>query len=302
MSINPQRTSRIFEENIKHDESLREENHLLKLTLIAASVLIVAAIVFFYYYPQTDYEKGMNYLQEKKYEQAKAEFESVDPDDNNYTMAHSKINYIKGKISYENGDQTKALLFLKKVEPSDEYFEESKLIVEKIYLGNNIDRLETLKDNVDEIKDTVIIEKEVLREEKDLLNKSEAEPSSKNNSVKLPPVIIELYNDFENNFRAAENLPAEKIKNHLYMMDSMYISYTRTEIYKETDPYLRQVNNTAALWMQNRLAFLSKSVDIQNTVNPNNTRDKKASLAKNELTSLKKEGDSLYSKLQKLIK
>ena len=86
------------------------------------------------------------------------------------------------------------------------------------------------------------------------------------------------------------------------MMDSMYISYTRTEIYKETDPYLRQVNNTAALWMQNRLAFLSKSVDIQNTVNPNNTRDKKASLAKNELTSLKKEGDSLYSKLQKLIK
>ena len=54
--------------------------------------------------------------------------------------------------------------------------------------------------------------------------------------------------------------------------------------------------------MQNRLAFLSKSVDIQNTVNPNNTRDKKASLAKNELTSLKKEGDSLYSKLQKLIK
>ena len=41
---------------------------------------------------------------------------------------------------------------------------------------------------------------------------------------------------------------------------------------------------------------------FKNTVNPNNTRDKKASLAKNELTSLKKEGDSLYSKLQKLIK
>lgn len=70
---------------------------------------------------QSNYEKGVGLLKEKKYEMALEKFKDISQNDDNYSRSLSKIKYIVGLRYYEESDFDKALSSLSGVSNRDEY-------------------------------------------------------------------------------------------------------------------------------------------------------------------------------------
>ncbi|MEO8447071.1 MAG: hypothetical protein ABI528_06225, partial [bacterium] len=74
----------------------------------------------------------------------------------------------------------------------------------------------------------------------------------------------------------------------LIVMDSLYNNFTANDL-KETDPTLIEINKNISMWMQNRIELINKQ--LSGIAESNN----------NSLRLLKTEGDSAYSRLQRLL-
>ena len=148
-------------QNTYSDDLNRKKNKsYVPLAIISFFLLFIvtAAVLWYVFAWKSDYEKGTNYLREKQFTEALFEFQKVSPADKDFNNAQSKIYYINGLRSFEEGKNPEAIVFLSKVITNDEYYHDAQLMIEKINDlnsgGNLLAQIDSLKKN----KDTVIIQ------------------------------------------------------------------------------------------------------------------------------------------------
>lgn len=282
-SYNSPKYKPALDETIRENEVLENQNLLYKSLFSVIGILIVAfALYFILYGNDTHYEKGFEYTRNKQYSEAIIEFQKVEPDDKDFSKAQSKINYVNGVMASEKGLKSEALLFLSKVDPSDEYYAQSRLLIANINSSNKKADLEILSEKVNNIKDTVIIKN--ITEEASQETASDA-ATSLTNSIPFQKLIPA----FEKQYNLAENSSVEKKNNYLIQMDSLYSEFAGYDISKETNSLLLEITKTTLMWMQIRIELINKQLS---SVSESDFR---------ALQSIKKEGDSTYLKLQKLL-
>jgi hypothetical protein len=116
------------------------------ITILGVSVVILIT-------RSTDYEHGVNYLRDNDLNSALIEFKKVQTDDRNYEMAQSKINYINGVIEYDNSNLVSAQSYLSQVEENDEFYNESRLMLERIKASQKTADLNSLIEKVKKVRD-----------------------------------------------------------------------------------------------------------------------------------------------------
>ncbi|RPI17372.1 MAG: hypothetical protein EHM58_09460 [Ignavibacteriae bacterium] len=261
-------------------------NTALYIALAVLGLLLVILIAYLALSRESKYETGMEYLQAKDYNSALAEFQDISPKDNDFRRAQNKINYIYGVKSFNDGNFDEAKIYLTKVEPSDEYYNESKLMLEKIASNVREDELQTQLSEAKNKKDTVIIK--------------EKEPANTggNTPIEKPPVkntdeeiskkyitqVESLINKFQTTYQSSENASVESKRNYVSNMSSIMsqlnsLSYNANE----KNALVIDLKSTAARWMSKRIEFINKLIS-ENSVGVTNTT-----------RSSKEEGDKLYN-------
>jgi hypothetical protein len=92
---------------------------------------------------KNEYDKGTQFLVDKKYDLALAEFEKIQSSDENYKRAQSKISYINGLNAYNKNKFDEAKVFLDKVDSYDENYNEVKVMLDKIASEEKSKKLES---------------------------------------------------------------------------------------------------------------------------------------------------------------
>ncbi|MDQ3193377.1 MAG: hypothetical protein M3P82_00115 [Bacteroidota bacterium] len=94
------------------NDALPERNKTFTYWLAVLGALLLAVILYFALSGESDYEKGVKYLNQKQYSEALVEFQNVDPGEKEFRMAQSKINYINGLRSYNDNMYPQAKTYL----------------------------------------------------------------------------------------------------------------------------------------------------------------------------------------------
>jgi len=95
-------------------------------------VIIIVILVYLIFYNNSNYENGNKYLIEKRYDLALIEFNKIDSNSVEYDKSISKINYINGLISFNNGKYEEALSYFKLVDKNDELSGDVSLFIENL--------------------------------------------------------------------------------------------------------------------------------------------------------------------------
>ncbi|MBK8551992.1 MAG: hypothetical protein IPL53_13375 [Ignavibacteria bacterium] len=285
---NTQRNPR-HDDSARKNESLGNQNTNLKIILSGLGLLILMVVLYFALSGESDYEKGVKYLNEKQYSQALVEFQKVDTNEKDFKLAQSKINYINGLNASTQGLNPQALMFLSKVDPADEYYNESRLMIEKINLANRRVDLENLSEKVNQTNDTLVIIDKTGDGSTDSESQTKAETSLTKNEKPLPKLFQKSVTEFEKQFRLGETASADNKKKYLLILDSLYNEFSGYEITKNSDQSVAEVNKAVSDWMQIRLDFLNTQIAGNAE---NNT---------NSLRQVKEEGDKAYFKIQNLL-
>lgn len=247
-------------DSLQKDESLRNQNTYLKYTLTGLGLLILAVILYFAFSGESDYERGVKYLNEKQYSQALIEFQKVDTDDKDFKSAQSKINYMNGLNASKQGLNSQALMFLSKVDPADEYYNESRLMIEKINLVNRRIDLENLSEKINQTKDTLVIIDKTGEALNETGSQSTAETSLTNNKKTLPYSIQNSITEFEKQFRLSEKASADNKKKYLPVLDSLHKEFSGYKLTESSDPSVTEINDAVSAWMKSRLDYISKQI------------------------------------------
>lgn len=118
------------EVDLSQSKKLRQNPLKGKFVLITAlSVIILTISVVLFYTLRTGYGKGISLLKEGRYELAKAEFQKVKQQDDNYHLALSKIKYCEGMSSYNRKEYVESYYYLKGVSPKDEFFSQASSVL-----------------------------------------------------------------------------------------------------------------------------------------------------------------------------
>lgn len=268
---------------------LDDNNKLLKTILTVVGISTVIVLLFFLINRDSDYEKGMSLLNNKNYSEALFEFQKVGPDKEEFVMAQSKINYINGITALNEGRKSEALMLLAKVEKSDQYYRETKVLIEKINnektrvdleslsqkINLQVDKLETVKNSIDSAAVQV--------------NEAESKTNLTDNNINSYKPLQNLISQFEYQYKAAETPGSITKKENLRIMDSLYVYQVNSNLTRKGDAALIEIKRTAESWMRMR-------IDLVNELIRNNSEDTKT------IVMIKEEGDKLYSKLLTLLK
>lgn len=268
---------------------LDDNNKLLKTILTVVGISAVIVLLFFLINRDSDYEKGMSLLNNKNYSEALFEFQKVGPDKEEFVMAQSKINYINGITALNEGRKSEALMLLAKVEKSDQYYRETKVLIEKINnektrvdleslsqkINLQVDKLETVKNSIDSAAVQV--------------NEAESKTNLTDNNINSYKPLQNLISQFEYQYKAAETPGSITKKENLRIMDSLYVYQVNSNLTRKGDAALIEIKRTAESWMRMR-------IDLVNELIRNNSEDTKT------IVMIKEEGDKLYSKLLTLLK
>ena len=231
----------------------------------------------------------MSLLNNKNYSEALFEFQKVGPDKEEFVMAQSKINYINGITALNEGRKSEALMLLAKVEKSDQYYRETKVLIEKINnektrvdleslsqkINLQVDKLETVKNSIDSAAVQV--------------NEAESKTNLTDNNINSYKPLQNLISQFEYQYKAAETPGSITKKENLRIMDSLYVYQVNSNLTRKGDAALIEIKRTAESWMRMR-------IDLVNELIRNNSEDTKT------IVMIKEEGDKLYSKLLTLLK
>lgn len=247
--------------------------------------IITGAIIWYMSFKESDYEKGTNFLKDKKFTEALYEFQRVGPDDKNFSNAQSKINYINGLISFNEDKKPEAIVFLSKVRTDDEYYHDAQLMLGKLNeagIGNDLQsQIDALKNK----KDTVIIRKEVTgtpgRE------KDPVDPSIKADQEISRKFVSDAENSisrFENLYQTARSAPLTTKSDYGKSMESVnkeFINLKYPAVNKNAGAV--ELKRLAGEWMNKRIAFIHQLISEKSVSETITSR------------SLKEEGDRLYT-------
>ncbi|MCX6157141.1 MAG: hypothetical protein NTY74_04080 [Ignavibacteriae bacterium] len=105
---------------------------LFTLALFISLLLFIGCKLFSLFGFKSNYEKGVELINEKKYELALKEFNKLDSTNNNYSNAKSKIFYINGVLNYNDNNFIDAFNNFSKVYKEDEFYKDSKSLIDSI--------------------------------------------------------------------------------------------------------------------------------------------------------------------------
>jgi hypothetical protein len=262
-------------------------------TFLYFGIAIIAAIVIvliFVMGKDSHYEKGNQYLKEKRYTEALSEYQNVYADEKDFRMAQSKINYINGLNAYNSGMFPAAAMYLSKVATDDEYYHDSQLMLQKITEVTEENKLKAQIDSLKNKKDTIIVKQQITTSEGGKTKEKEPPASAELNKrffIKLDKII----GTFESHYQSAATAQVSSKKDYLEKMESVRRDLVNSvNDAGEKDPELSQLKSDINTWIDKRIAYINKLI-AENSVSATSTS-----------RSLKEEGDKLYFRVTSLQK
>ncbi len=267
-------------ENPTNPEIKKNKN----VIIYVLSAVVVVAVVLLYLLGGTGshYDKGNNFLREKKFNEAVSEFQKVGTSDKNFSLAQSKINYINGLNAFNDKLFPQALVYLSKVNSDDEYYHDSQLMIQKINEPTNQNDLQSQIDSLKRKKDTVIVKHEIETKEKGKKTETLTDQEiSKRYVQKLEGIISK----FEAGYQSAAVAPVPAKKEYLSNMESTKKQFINQPYEpKEKDAEINLLKTDISIWMDKRIAFINQLI-AENSIGVNTDIARR----------LKEEGDKTYS-------
>lgn len=137
----------------KRDDKPIVSNSVIYWVIGCVFTIILASVIIIILTRSSEYENGIRFLHANDLNSARAEFLKIAQDNNTYEMAQSKINYIDGLIAYNKNDLEASKNYLVKVDESDEYYPDAKLMLDRIAITSKTNDLNTLREKVNKVKD-----------------------------------------------------------------------------------------------------------------------------------------------------
>jgi hypothetical protein len=272
-----------------HNSNRKDTNRTNVILFSIAGVLLLAIIIIFVAFAgDSDYEEGNEYLRNKQYNEALAYYQKVDADDKEFRLAQSRINYIYGIRAYESGNMDEARVYLVKVDPSDEYYQAAKLMLDRLAAKNTDTKNEGTAGEIR--KDTVIVrEQTIIERDKKEKEEKEKDPPKGNDealSKKYISGVQSNINSFQNLYQSAYTADVQtkrKISQTLSSASSKFdaLQYTASQ----KDEKILELKRLVDMWMDKRIAFINQLI-TENSINEQNTS-----------RGIKEEGDKLYNML-----
>lgn len=128
------------------------------MSIIIVLILVIVGMLWMMYFNVSDYDRGMDFLLKRNYDQALIYFQKVPQGKSEFATAQSKINYIDGLKLYNVNDYAGAKQFLMKVNPNDEYYNEVKLMLDKV---TEVERAEQLKMHLEQDERQQILDAQI---------------------------------------------------------------------------------------------------------------------------------------------
>lgn len=272
-----------------YSDDLNRKKNKSSIPLIIISFLLLfivtGAVLWYTFLWKSDYEKGTNFLREKKYTEALYEFQRVSPGDKDFNNAQSKIYYINGLRSYNEGRNPEAIVFLSKVITNDEYYHDAQLMLEKINDvnsgGNLLAQIDSLKKN----KDTVIIQKQTI-----IKNGKAEEPVDPQKQADIEQSrdylsrLSSSISRFEGVYQSARTAPLNTKSDYSKSMESLDKESSNLKYSAgNKDQGVLELKQLTSQWMDKRIAFIRQLIaekSVSETVQSRSTKE---------------EGDRLYS-------
>ncbi len=272
---------------IEDDKSRKANKNNTYIMVISFLLLFMAAgIVFWFIYTaKSDYEKGNNYLKDKKFTEALYEFQKVSPDRKDFLNAQSKINYINGLTLFNEGKNPESVTYLSKVRSDDEYFHDSQLMLEKMNGAKTGIDLQSLVDSLKSRKDTVIVKTETTINQGRI--KEPADPQVQIDLEYSRKYVSELSSSisrFESLYQTASTAPLNTKGDYSKSMESLDKEFKTLKypaVNKDTG--IIELKNSAVEWMNKRISYIRQLISERSVSETNISRP------------VKEEGDRLYS-------
>ena len=173
------------------------------ITIIVILFLSLCVLGYFLLFDKSNYDSGLEYLADKKYEQALIEFQQIPPTSDKYIFAQSKVNYINGLKLFNEKQYEQSKIFLDKVELNDEYFNEVKFMLEKI---EEDEKSRLLESQLREDEQQKILEAQLETEQK--IKDQEA-------GKKYLKELLRIEDKFENEYQLAKLESSNSMKTNL---------------------------------------------------------------------------------------
>lgn len=291
-------TNNINDPNLSEPKSDRvSKNTVLYTVITVLGIIVIILIAYFALSRDSHYSTGLKYLQGKDYNSALLEFQRVNPDNKDFRMAQSKINYINGVKAFADNNFDEARVYFSKVDPSDEYYTDAKLMLGRI-TNNNVqkDELQNLLNEVKKSRDTVII-KEKTPVSKGNENNNEKNPPKKSDediSRQYVTQVEKYMNQFESVYQSAASASVDSKRTYVNNMSSIMsklnsLSYNAAE----KNALVLDYKNGVTRWMSKRIEYINKLI-AENSVSVTNTTrsakeegDKLFTMAKNQMNKVK---------------
>jgi hypothetical protein len=275
--------------NKKYSDEIkdRQKKSSFSKVIITFLLLLITTVLVIWYLSSgnSNYENGMNYTKEKKYTEALYEFQKVAPDNKDFNNAQSKINYINGLQNYESGNNQAAIVYLQKVRTDDEYFQASKLMIEKINESNLAGNMKSQIDSLKGVKDTVIIQKQTTvyngkaQETTDPQIQADIESSRKYLSE-----LSSAISRFEGLYQSARTAPLNTKSDYSKSMESLDKESSNFKYSAgKKDEGVVELKRLTSQWMDKRISFIRQLISERSVSETNLSRP------------TKEEGDRLYS-------
>ncbi len=275
-------------QNTYGDDLNRKKNRSsipLIITTFLLLFLVTGAVLWYVFAWKSDYEKGANYLREKQFTEALFEFQKVSPADKDFNNAQSKIYYINGLRSFEEGKNPEAIVFLSKVIANDEYYHDAQLMIEKINDFNSGGSLLAQIDSLKKNKDTVIIQKLTT------INNGKAEepvnPQIQADIELSREYISKLSSSisrFEGVYQSARTAPLNTKSDYNKSMESLDKESNNLKYSAgNKDEGVLELKRLTSQWMDKRISFIRQLISERSVSETNLSKP------------TKEEGDRLYA-------
>jgi tetratricopeptide (TPR) repeat protein len=243
------------QENIKvqHTNTNPKPNNdrtalLIVFSALAAAVIVIIIIVLS---RKSDYEKGEEYLSEGKYNEALTEFKKIEPSDNEFNPAQSKINYILGVQAFNQGAKKEAITYLTQVPPLDVNYQSAQRMLERVNSLIKQNELESLSQTLGGVKDSTGITEEIP--------KRTEKPVADEVTRKYVAGIENNVNRFEALYMSAKNASLDSKQDYLHQMNTVYEDLSKLQYNAlEKNPMVQELKKLASIWMEKRMNFIDK--------------------------------------------
>jgi len=266
------------------------------IIVVIGSFLLLAIItvvfIWYIYLRESSYEKGVNYLKDKKLTEALYELQKVDPDNKNFINAQSKISYINGLQFFNDGKNTEAVVFLSKVRSDDEYYHDAQLMLDKINEASEGNDLQSQIDALRNKKDTVIIKKEYIGTTKK--EKDPVDPTKQADLELSRKFVSDAGNSisrFESLYQAARIAPLSSKSDYGKSLESVHKEFNSFKYSAQNkDAGVLELKRLIGEWMSKRIAFIGQLILEKSVSETNLSRP------------LREEGDKLYTAMMSQMK